>query len=268
MRATLAVWLGLMLTSTPAVAQDCPRDIALSDLDVQFDTARLAYEQLETDAFLEGVEGALLELPCLVEPMDAPHAAALHRLTGIHRFTRRDEEAALASLRAARWLDPTYVFPDALLPPQHALRVSYEGMQITDPAGTPLPRPQRGIILIDGQPANSRPTDRGSVFQLIDPDGPVRLTAYLYPGDATPSYALKPRKRTALAIAAGSLAVGAGALYGGAWSTRAQFDATPTSQTDDLKRLQLSTNAMTGTAIGLATAALANAIAAIAVGKR
>ena len=132
--------------------------------------------------------------------------------------------------------------------------------------------PVRGRLLFDGRQTTERPDAWPSLVQVVDGDGAVAHTAYLFPEEPLPPYEAKPLPteppmatggrgpKPAFLVSAGGAAVAAGALYGAAALTNASFQEDhPDWTNDDLVAAQRRNNAFlvaSGTAAGVAVASL------------
>ncbi len=234
----------------------CGMRTSTADLDTALAAAEKAYAELDTAEFARASIEVDFVVPCLAEAATPALAARLHRMRGLGSFADSDSDAALAAFRAARRLEPGYVFPEALLPPGFEVREIYEGLP-TDPGPSErLPRPRRGEILIDGSDDRQRPTDRMVLFQHLDGGPPT--TRYLAPSDPVPWYPGVRKRQTAwIGVAAGTAAAAA-TCYGLSWASRGALERADASWTDpQLVEVQTRTNALffASIALGVATGA-------------
>jgi len=179
--------------------------------------AESAYMDLDDDRFRDSVnELAGLMLPCVGDAVPPELAARYHRVMAIHLFTIGDPDRADLSLMAAKGAEPEFVFDDALLPPSHDLRQSWDVVEVSDARRT-VPEPKLGSVSFDGQMGRKRPTEHPTIAQLFDESGLAQSTHYLSPREALPTYAAIPRTRNLLiGCAGGALALSA-TSYGLAW---------------------------------------------------
>ncbi|MBM4369249.1 MAG: hypothetical protein FJ102_23760 [Deltaproteobacteria bacterium] len=208
--AFLAAW-------SPAQAA-CATTYAPAEIESRLAAAEAAYVALDVDAFRAAAEEARLLLPCLAGALAPSVAARVHRVEGLRLYAGGDEAGARLSLLAARIADPSYRFPDELLDPAHALRVAYEAMPGVEGKLSPVPSPRHGTLVLDGLESRQRPGDHATVFQVLDEARAPLSTTYLRPGDPLPDYARRPPSQVPLLVGAGVAVLGAGVLYGLAWS--------------------------------------------------
>ena len=230
---SLSPVLGLLLVGlTPGVAwAACPDPVPSRELAQTVSNGDAAYAEMDEDGFRSSRAAAAALLPCVGESVSATHAAALHKLEALGAFLDRDHAGTVASFRALLHAAPGYRLPEDLAPPNHPLRIDFEVAEGT--VGAPeraLPRPKQGWSQVDGQTAQSAPTDRPFVFQHFDGDGRVVSTALVPPGGPVPDYAAKTGgsaarsgSRVPLLVTAGAATVLSGVFYGVAKSSESRF---------------------------------------------
>jgi hypothetical protein len=232
--------LAALTALSPTLAHaGCLTTSRTSDLLDELAAAETAYADLDPAAFGRALDDATLLLPCLSDVPTPEVAARVHRLTGLRLYAAGENELALASMQAARILDPTYRFPDETLPADHALRVAYEALPAEDGDAFRPPQPIDGSFMFDGIEQPRRPLDRSTLFQLVESGGTVETTRMLEPGEPLPEYRAKPRARNRLLVGS-ALFVGASAgLLGAAVATDNKFDDLSQEPTlEDLQSLQ------------------------------
>ena len=101
----LALSLSLWLTVAAAAPADCVQSVDASTLLATVEAAESAYEDLDEDGFLEHMDKLALGLPCLVDVVDAPSAARIHRTLAVGLFAT-DRDRARAHVSAARAVAP------------------------------------------------------------------------------------------------------------------------------------------------------------------
>ncbi|MEQ1565662.1 MAG: hypothetical protein ABMA64_08495 [Myxococcota bacterium] len=247
------MWVWISATTAWA---DCAFRADTSDLARVLSAAEAAYVTLDPSEFERAMTELDYVVPCLDEPVSPADAAHLHRLRGIGRFVEGDAEGALAALAAARTLEPAYVFPAEVFPPEYELRRLYEALPAEAGETARLPRARGGQLLLDGVVSQRRPVERPVVFQWVDEQGAVRGTSYLGPDLPVPSYPGVRRQRTALLLT-GALTAGlAAASYGVAWSAAGSLVPPEPGWDDaDLRSVQRRANTFTGVSLGLSIAA-------------
>lgn len=263
------VGLVLLVSASPALAA-CEAPVGLLAIQDSMDVAERAFESMNLDSFLTSADQAASALPCLQEAATRPFAARYHRVQGLRAFVVRDADRAPLAFAAARALEPAYVFPETLVPPDHPLRVLYGQVPLDAGAPTPLPTLAHGYLLVDGRAGSTRNTAFPQLVQHIDEHGAVVSTDYLWPGAPDPAWPLRAeavveRRRhlvplvslAGLAVAGGA---GAWAAHHGAIEDRAVYDdlSTPAAELDALygqinRQERLAMGA--GTLAGLASAA-------------
>ena len=255
---SLAIWLHW--TSSAALAdQPCASAASQADLQGALQRAETAFSALDVETFTRSMDDAIFLVPCLAEPVDVAQIARLHRLQGIRQFVANEEERAVQSFAAARATEPDYQLPLWLVPDGSALRDLYGRMPVENGTKVPVPAPVSGTIRFDGVPGLERPTSWSSFVQVLDANGRVVATAYLFPGDAMPAYAAVKEPVAASGSASGShtphklgvglvsacvgSALGAGLLYGLAANSAANFEAShPDWDESDLVASRSQTN--------------------------
>jgi hypothetical protein len=241
----------------PATAHGaCPSTRATTaDLVAALDEVKLAYTNVDPDAFRAAAAQARSLVPCLSDAVGHHMAAELHRTEGLAAFVEREPDRASLAFSAARSLEPSYTFPTSLVPEGHPVARAYDEARWNGEA-TLLAPPKRGHLAFDGREQNARPSDRPTVVQVFGDDGRVNDTAYLWPGDAMPAYVEAPgtleagtwvatpeetrldRKRArGWWIGAGAAALAAGAFYGANLAVHDKYEDpdTPVDQLDDLR---------------------------------
>ncbi|MEQ1505666.1 MAG: hypothetical protein ABMB14_25760 [Myxococcota bacterium] len=250
----------------------CPRGTSSAELVALIEGARSAYGNLDMVGFhaaMVTLDGAV---PCLTDEVTAHLAAEVHRYQGLRGFLDRNPTSARTAFAAARALEPNFKFPESLVPAGNPVLVEYVAIDPDAGVRLSVADPVDGRILFDGRPIAERPRDFPTLVQLVDGDGQVSSTGYLWPGDPLPSYA--PRERTAaipvpapattrnltavpgprpvpawagpnkgLLTVAAVGAVTAGALYGGAFVVHGQYDR-PEASYDTLDGLRTTNNTL------------------------
>ena len=212
----------LLATATTAWAA-CPPPV---DLTSALTSAEEAYKRRDPDAFLAAEADAEAALPCLDAPVDQDLAARIHRAIALRAFVedRRDEERL--AFAAARWLRPSWTFPEDMVPLGQEERQDYRAVP-TDPRATePVAEPKTARIYLDGQLAKERSSSWPTLAQILE-DGEL-TTAYLWPDDPLPPYTTRKTHRkisgpTLLGAAGGGVAAVGLGMVGWAWVASGRY---------------------------------------------
>ncbi len=235
MRAFLTI---AVLLAPAAASGACVRASSDAALAERLRAAEQAYVDLDPEGFARAIDEATLLLPCVADRVSTETAAQLHRMMALQAFARGDDAATEAALAAARALSPAYRFPDALLPPDHALRTAYEALDAAPGERWRPPQPTRGTLAFDGVGTPLRPLDRPTVAQWLDPDGRALETAWVAPAGPLPAYPARHRARDRLLVGAAGLLGVAATTYGLAWSAHGPFNDPATADLATLERAQ------------------------------
>ncbi len=236
----------LTLLASLGWTAECAEPASSTDLTRAIADAEATIARLDIEAFKEATDRLDALLPCLDDPVTRNVAAQVHRFKGIRAFADRRLDDAEVMFRAGRALEPTYVFPDDLIPPGNPIRTAYEQVEFGTPAYDPLPPPEGGgYIQLDGRTTTQRPRNWATLYQRFEGDGALVETAYLMPDDPVPAYPVQEgevvveipyedpvfvdKKPVALLGAAVGTAVLTGVLYTAAGVNYARFNnpATP-----------------------------------------
>lgn len=203
---TAALWLA------PALAIECMEPVQHEELVASLEAAEAAYMDLDDEGFRDKVnEISGLLLPCIQDQIAPDIAARYHRSLALQLHVVGDEEGAAATLQAAKNADPEFTWDDAMLPPDHPLRMLYTGL-VVDSSGGKIAEPKAGSVAFDGVNGRFRP-NTPAIFQRFDATGQATDTLYVGARESLPTYAAIPRKRNMLIGCAG----GALGLSGGTW---------------------------------------------------
>lgn len=257
---SLLTWLVLVSPMAQA-GPPCSAAMTRADLQGALQRAESAFGALDVETFMGAMDDAIFTVPCVREVLAPPEIARLHRLQGIRQFVANQEDRAVQSFAAARAADPSYQLPVWLVPEGHAIRDLYGRMPLENGGRSREPAPLQGSLRFDGVEGRERPTSWSTVVQVLDGDGGVVATEYLYPGDAMPAYAalvevpppagggsagrkgLSRKLGVGLIGASAGSALGAGVLYGLASASANDFlQEHPTWDEGDLLRAQTHTN--------------------------
>lgn len=220
----------------------------------------------DPQAFAEAVLAVDAALACVIEAVPVDQAARIHRLHGLAAFLRRDTAAATAAFAAARAAEPSFAFPETMVPAGNPVDTLYRNAL----GPTELSRfepPRSGWKLhIDGTPATARNDERPAVVQVVDPVGRIREGAWVAEHTPLPNYpSWRDGLRTPLLIAgAGAVLAGAG-LWGFGAVTRP--DPASLETLDDGEAAEFRQAAIGGTAVGLAGIGLGTVAIGFGVGR-
>ena len=285
----MTVFVAILLTALGQSEAACPAPVDVRTFTQTISTADGAYNDMDLTAFHAARSEALSALSCLQEPLGSAQVAALYRMQALGAFVDRDRAAGVTYFRGLLAVAPGYVLSDSVAPAGHPMRRWFEEA-LTQPPGPTLPlgAPSRGWVQIDGRAAETRPTDRPYIIQVMNADGGVVSTTLVPPGQAPPAYTTgapsliarssRPEPRPArppaddgarvnkpLLATAGVSALAAGGLYLAAAQRESQFFDLSTPN-DELATLQRQTNTLAGLSLGVGAVAGASCAAAFFVG--
>lgn len=164
---------------------------SITELSGYLDTAERSLTDVDLAGFRAAATAASATVACLSAPVDRPLAARIHRIAGLKAFFNKDEPRAESAFAAARRLDPTYSFPETLLPAGHPARKAWATLDPV-PAETVVAAPPRqGELVFDGVVTRARPAAIPTVAQLVVSTHAV-TGAYLWPGDPLFPYEIEP----------------------------------------------------------------------------
>lgn len=192
---------------------DCPSQTLESHLQMSLTQAEDAYRDFEMETFEKTMVQARTTVGCLDALVSSRAAAQFHRLAGLDAFARNDTALAEVHFASARLLEPSYTFPEDLVPAGSPLLVHY--LARTPSHDAVLPAPATGIrVLVDGTETGRIYSDVPHIVQIAAPEVSTHLVAAEMP---LPGYPLlpPPRKLKALPLVLGGVAlVGAGVSQG------------------------------------------------------
>lgn len=195
-------FLTLSLSLSLRTAQACENASTTADLRLAIEELEAAYIALD----IEGVRGRLdaLEvlMPCLQEAIPRTDATRYHRAQGLGAFINRDSESASQAFLAARSIEPDAPLPSSLIPEGHPVQRLYAERSLDDLQAGPLPEPVDSYLVLDGRQADQRPLSHPVIFQRIETSGNVAQSAYLWPDDPLPSFAVAPPAPEGVAVEA------------------------------------------------------------------
>ncbi len=136
-----------------------------------------AYSRVDPRAFGDHAARFEAALPCLDALVTPREAALVHRQHALIRFVRGQVELAVASLAAAKSLDPDWSPPEALFPMGHPIRSLYAGAS-RSMATSEIGQRATGWF-VDGYPSTVAPLERPFVLQATDEGGAVVWSGYV-----------------------------------------------------------------------------------------
>ena len=265
--------LALSLLTPATFAQSCPSEaISAQDFSLILEQAETAYADFDGARFQEVMDRAAFALPCLDSAISPAEAARYHQLQGIRQFSAAEEERSAEAFAAARSAVPQLPLSETLVPPGHAMRELYASIPLENGGSELVPVPTQGTVLMDGTPAQSRPTSWPTVFQLQDAQGQVTDTAYLLPGDAVPTYEgilpeppplanikwIKSKRQLRLLGGGTALALAAGGTYAlGAYNAAIYEQDQPSWDSDAFRAHERKTNGLVLGSAGMGLASMA-----------
>ena len=268
----------LVLLLSQAHAAPCQGRTTTADLSTAVTAAETAYLAMNLDAFHEARKQADDVIPCLLEFVSPPDAAAYHRLIALDAYVAQDNPRTLGSFMSALAIQPGYALSSTIAPQGNPLDAIYQMARIQPPGrSAALVAPAGSVTMVDGARAANRPTERPTIVQLGAGTGEVLWSGYLAADTTNPDWSaytpaepvalpeakadgaasVRTRRSPALplAIGAGGGAIAGGALYALALAGRAEFDdpATPVGELDGIRA---RTNGEVYAAAGLGALAL------------
>ena len=282
------------LCCAPAIArQGCPDVRSTAYLAQQISLADVAFSKMDEESFRSARWASQRGVACLGEPVQPGQAAAYYRMEALGSFLDANHAQTVGFFKSMLKVAPNYLLPDGLAPTGHPLRVNFEVAQGGVPLiGDPVRRPIDGVIRVDGKVATELPKDRPYLFQHIDNEGRVQISAVVGIGVEPPRYAVGRGVQTAgqvrrnttttvtrakrkgpairvnvplASVAAVSAAV-SGVTYAVAASNESRF-WDPTTADSELESLRDRTNALVWVSGGAATVAITTGVAAFVVGE-
>jgi hypothetical protein len=256
----------LLLLSLSAHAQDCAVSSTSAELVETLQSAEAAWQSADEKGFLSKMEEAVIQLPCVNDPLEPALAARYHRDLGLWLWVSKQPERAQEAFGAAKRVDPGAGLPKELAPKGHPVRKMFDASEPADAAAA-VPPPVEGKVLFDGS-EGERPTQVNTVFQL-EAEGLATLTSYLRPGTALPEYEVyvaPPEtgpKGWHFAVGAGALAAASGGLLLGARSTHIEFTEQSPDNGTDLDSLYAKNRALSTSSAILAGTAGALGVVAV-----
>ncbi len=271
-------WLAIL---APALAADCETPTSTQDVFDAVGSAHADLTEVDIDAFKAHADQAMAAVPCVTDSFNKHMAAELHRLQGLRRAIDGEKVRSAQAFAAARTLEPAYAFPLTMVPEGSPVVGDYQTLPIDTGASAAVPVPATGSLLFDSRSGGERPQHWPTLVQLLDGDGAVAQTAYLWPDDPMIAYEAsalaplpdpdpqpKPKDRRSLgapllggAIAAG---VASGALYGISASNKAKW-RDPTTPNAEIETLQGSINSTAAGSVGAGVLALGLGVTAVVV---
>ncbi len=273
--------VALVTLGAPAAFAACPAPSTSVDVIEAVELAADAYRSADLEGFIETTSKMEALLPCLQEPLPRNVVANVHRMMGLRAFVDRKQEKSESAFGAARVIEPSYRFPETMVPPGHPIMGNYEAFDISQVPVKEVPTPEGGYFQFDGRPTFERPVNLPTVAQLFDGEGAVEVTSYLWPADGMFDYVAgapatdpgtviidtSPKgPNLPLTIGAGGAALTAGVLYGVAASAAGKFNS-PNAPYDDGAKLRAQTNTFLLASGGVGVIAVGLGVGAVVAGK-
>lgn len=274
--------LFLLLVANAKAA--CEARTTTADLVGAMRAAEASYVAMDLDSFRSATAQANAILPCLSEVLTPVDVAAYHRMEGLDAYAAQDTIRTMSAFVAATAIQPGFALPSTIAPAGNPLDAIYQLAKSQIPAIPETLSPPAGtLVYVDGDRGTARSTKREAVLQLASMGGEVLWTGLVAADTPAPDWSAfgqavaaadvgmetstthKRKPTIPLAIGAGGLALGSGALYGLAAMSRARFDDPATSM-DTIEGLRSTTNAEVYGSIGAGVLALGlGALAAVSV---
>jgi len=196
-----------LLLAPASVQAACPA--SSQDLAQTIQDALAAYAIMDTEAFFAAHAQARADVDCLETVLEPDDAAPFHGVDALAAFLSEDDQGSLASLRSAYAAQPSFSYPGEVAPPDSPLNEVLQAAKDAPAAETlPLASAPGFRLVIDGETATQRPTDRPYLLQVASDDWQLIWSGLLVPGDELPHAALDParfaRGSTGLAEALGA----------------------------------------------------------------
>jgi len=266
----------LLITATLLVSVDasagCETPADVADLTATLDRIDAAYQSADTVAYTSAMAKLGPQLDCSSEVLPRSLIARVHRTQGLAAFTQQDGERLTQAFAAAKAIEPAFTFPVSFVPASHPLAQKYADVQASD--GTiPLPPLSSGFLLLDGEAADARPTERAVVLQHIVGRNEVALTRYLLADDRSwaqltpaetapvPTSGTGARPFWIASIASASLSA---ITYGVGASRRSAYEK---AEPADKPGLRTQTNSLVQASVGLAGVAAGTAVVGVVVAR-
>lgn len=260
-----------------AHAVPCEQPTANADVQAVLDAAYTDYERLDTDGFRARMAQLQVVLGCLEEPVQPALAASLHRAAGLEAFGHRDLDLAERSFAAARFIEPDFVFPTALVPENSPIYTYYRATKLGVVPRDPLPTPADGEIFVDGKGTLERRSTLPGVFQRSSSTGAIVYSTFLGAEAATPEYPIATRKKrrfrvnVPLVIGGGAAtAASLGFLFAAQEQERLLIQRAGEQEGYTRKQAErdaLRVNALSITNVGLGVVAVGFGVGAVVVGN-
>ncbi|MDP6931980.1 MAG: hypothetical protein QGG40_03650 [Myxococcota bacterium] len=185
------LWILAGMSQVLAGTLTCPTPYDNPALATRLHEAEQAFGTLDLEGFDRARDDASVMLPCLGEVIEPGVAASFHRLRGIAWYLAGDGSNAERSFAASRALDPDLGLPLELVPAGHAMREVFDAVALDNPTWEPLPAPRTARVYLDGREGPRRSRTWPSIIQVVDEDGSLQQTAYVWPDEAAPRYEVR-----------------------------------------------------------------------------
>lgn len=246
-----------LLVASPAVAE-CEQRVPTGALTRSVTALEQAWVDFEEDEVIARRDDLMAEIECVDVPLSPTLAARVHRALGLGHVAAGDPEAGARAFLAAREADPTLGMTSTLAPEGSPV----ERLYLRPGAGippTPLDRPRRGRLLLDGRASDERSSEHPTVLQHLSSRGDLQDTWLLEPGQPLPEEPwLDPRRGARLGTRVAGLAlvaagIGALGIAGGAAQAHAGPAARSRSDLETLKGRSRTFTVLGGALVGVGT---------------
>ncbi|MEZ4316677.1 MAG: hypothetical protein R3F61_04215 [Myxococcota bacterium] len=175
----------MLVLTAAALASGCETPFTRQSLGALLADAEVADRALAIDDVLASTAAIRDGLPCAAFRLEAAELASFYRLRGWALFTNEDA-GSRPWLATAYGLQPAHPYSPPLPP---AMQAEWDAASAAwsqvDP--TPLAPPASGTLVVNGRDS-AAPVGLPWVLQHFGPDGAVRDTWLVAPGDPVPTY--------------------------------------------------------------------------------
>ncbi len=228
-------------------------------------SVEVAFVHVDDEAFGVAAEQLRRALPCSQQAYDREAALFLHRAYALMSFVDGDRTQTQRSFRALRRLDPSWVPPEALIPPGHPLAAIWDNSEpIPDAEPVRVEVAPDGGWLVDGRVREAVPVDAGFLLQGLDDAGGVLLTGYFTSPSEIPladvrafaarTSTISPRRKRARligSVASGVVLLGGGAMLGAAAQQASTLSSVPIDEVPDVEKRVQTLSAAGGVLLGV-----------------
>lgn len=200
----------LVVAASAWASSLCPGD-AVADAAAAGRAMAEAVQSVDSAAFDRATKQMDAAVACIDRLPSASEVAALHQAQALAAFVNGQLRASRRSLVAARLLDPGWVLDGATYPETHPYRNLFD--VATDPGPVrPIGKIAPRQWAVDGVIRGDAPIERAFLLQVLNDDGSVVWSGYVWDWDEIPDYG-QESKRSPL-VAPHQWWIGAGARAG------------------------------------------------------